>query len=74
VYPAEAARDGITRGRVVAQLQVGEQGRVEHVEILEAQPPRVFDREVRRALAQWRYAPPGAPRQVAVELVFRLER
>jgi TonB family protein len=72
-FAAEAARDGITHGRVLARLAVDADGRVKDVRILESSPRRVFDREVRHAALRWRYQPPGEPREVDVEFVFRLE-
>jgi len=71
LFPAEAARDGIDSGRVVARLQVTADGRVGRVDIVESTPRRTFDREVRLAAQQWRYQPPGQPREVSVEFVFR---
>ena len=70
-FPAEAARDGIERGRVLARLHVGADGRVSQVDIVESVPRRRFDRAVRHAAEQWRYAPPGQPRTADVEFVFR---
>lgn len=72
-FSAEAARDGITEGRVLARLAIGADGRVTGVRILESAPRRVFDREVRHAALRWRYQPPGEPREVDVEFVFRAE-
>ncbi|HEU0203237.1 MAG TPA: TonB family protein [Burkholderiaceae bacterium] len=72
-FPRDAARAGVAEGRIVARLHVNAAGAVTDVQILESRPPRTFDSEVRRALSQWRYEPPGQPRQTAVELVFRLE-
>lgn len=72
-FSAEAARDGITEGRVLARLAIGADGRVTGVRILESAPRRVFDREVRHAALRWRYQPPGEPREVDVEFVFRVE-
>lgn len=55
-YPAAAARDGI-EGYVVLRFTINETGGVEDIEIIEAQPRRIFDREARQALTRWRYAP-----------------
>jgi protein TonB len=43
----------------VARLQVDEKGLVTNVTIVEANPRRVFDREVIRALSQWKFKPEG---------------
>lgn len=72
-FAADAARDGITQGRVLARLAIDADGRVKDVRILESSPGRAFDREVRHAALRWRYQPPGEPREIDVEFVFRLE-
>lgn len=55
-YPAAAARDGI-EGWVRLRFTITETGEVDDIEIIEAEPRRVFDREARQALRRWRYAP-----------------
>jgi outer membrane biosynthesis protein TonB len=40
------------------------------VEIIESNPPRVFDRAVRNALQQWRYEPTGETFTVQAEINF----
>jgi hypothetical protein len=72
-FAADAARDGITHGRVLARLAIDADGRVKDVRILESSPRRAFDREVRQAAQRWRYQPPGEPREIDVEFVFRAE-
>jgi len=72
-FAVEAARDGITHGRVLARLAIDADGRVKDVRILESSPRRAFDREVRQAAQRWRYQPPGEPREIDVEFVFRAE-
>jgi protein TonB len=73
-FPSSAAKDGVTAGRVLAQLTVNGDGSIGRVDILEANPRNVFDREVRRVLSGWRYEAPGQARQTTVELVFKLEQ
>ena len=51
-YPREAERKGISSGRVVARLFIDEKGNVTEVKIVEANPPRWFDRSVMNALSQ----------------------
>ncbi len=46
-------------------------GNVTRVEIVEANPRRVFDRAVVRALSQWRYSDGAAGRTVDMEIAFR---
>jgi len=71
-FPREATRNAIDKGRVVARLFVGADGAVTRVEIVSANPTRVFDREVRETAMRWRYEAPGQPRQTDVE--FRFDR
>ena len=58
------------RGTVRARLQVDARGNVTSVDIVEANPPRVFDRTVRSALQQWRYEPTGEAFTTAAEISF----
>jgi TonB family protein len=73
-FPASAVKDGILDGRVLAQLTVNSDGSVERVDIVDAEPRNVFDKEVRRALSAWRYEAPGQQRQTTVEFVFKVEQ
>ncbi len=72
VYPREAIRDNIASGRVVARLQVNEKGLVTDVQIMESNPRRVFDREVIRALSQWKFLPEGDRYIAEIEINFVL--
>ncbi|MFC3120348.1 energy transducer TonB [Agaribacter flavus] len=77
-YPPEAARDG-KEGWVKLSFTINEIGGVEDVEVIDAQPKRIFDREAKRALRKWRYNPKivdgKAVRQpgLTVQLDFTLE-
>lgn len=73
VFPIEAVRDGVQTGRVVARLTIESDGRVSAMQILSATPIGYFERESRRALATWRYEPPGEVTFADVELVFNRE-
>jgi TonB family protein len=53
-YPIEAARAG-TEGSVVLKFDVIADGSVTNVEVVNAKPAYVFDKESVRALKQWRY-------------------
>jgi protein TonB len=70
-FPTEALRAGIDRGVVRARLSIDGGGSVTHVEILDANPRRVFDRSVTRALGQWKFNEGSAGRTVDSEVAFR---
>jgi TonB family protein len=72
-FPIEAIRAGIQSGRVVARLTIEADGRVSATQIVSAMPIGYFERESRRALATWRYEPPGRAASADVELVFNRE-
>ncbi|WP_337878660.1 energy transducer TonB [Rheinheimera sp.] len=55
-YPVQAARDGI-QGWVKLSYSIDSAGQVTNVQVLEAEPKRVFEREAIRALQQWKYQP-----------------
>ena len=72
-FPAEAQRQGVLAGRVIAAITVLPDGSVGAVDIVESTPQRVFDRAVRNALLRWRFE--AIPQQVRanVEIVFNAE-
>jgi len=72
VYPREAIKDNISNGKVVARLQVDEKGLVTGVTIVEANPRKVFDREVIRALSQLKFKPEGDRYIAEIEITFVL--
>ncbi len=55
-YPVQAARDGL-QGWVRLRFSIMEDGSVDEVEVIDAEPRRVFDREAIRALRRWKYSP-----------------
>ncbi|MCY7295949.1 energy transducer TonB [Alteromonas sp. a30] len=77
-YPIQAARDG-KEGWVRLSFTINEVGGVDDVEVIEAEPRRVFDREAKRALRKWKYKPkivegkPVKQFNMKVQLDFRLE-
>ena len=58
---------------MVALVTVDARGNVADVDILSADPPRVFDRAVRAALASWRFKAEGERYQGQVELTFNMK-
>lgn len=55
-YPAQALR-ARTEGWVELSFTITVDGSVEGVEVIDAEPRRVFDREAARALSQWKFTP-----------------
>ena len=55
-YPREAMEKGIT-GCVLVVVYVGASGKVENLEVLRSDPPKVFDRAAMRAFVNGRYLP-----------------
>ncbi|MFD2179560.1 energy transducer TonB [Veronia pacifica] len=72
-YPLHARMRGI-EGFVVLALSVDENGKPYNVEVKEANPRRVFEREAIRAVRQWRYPATGAQTTLTVRLEFTLSQ
>jgi protein TonB len=73
VYPRAAIRAGIDKGRVLARVNIDEQGNVTDVIIVSADPPRHFDSAVREALSKWRFKAEGEKYVGEIEVVFSLK-
>jgi len=77
-YPIQAARDG-KEGWVKLSFTINEIGGVEDVQVMEAQPKRIFDKEAKRALRKWKYKPKivdGKPQRqpgLTVQLDFKMD-
>ncbi len=71
-FPRAALKDNISKGRVVARLNIDGQGNVTEVTIFSADPLRYFDREVIRALKTWKFAPDGDKYIAEVEINFKV--
>ena len=69
-FPREAVQAGADRGLVKARMTVDGTGEVVRVEILEAQPRRVFDRAVIKTLSQWRFNAGSTGRTVEIDVNF----
>jgi periplasmic protein TonB len=70
-FPRQALRDGIS-GRVVAHVYVEPNGAVSDVRIISSSN-RMFDREVIRALSQWKFNPEPVGFIGEYEIVFNLK-
>lgn len=53
-YPARALSLQV-EGEVVVVFDINQAGKVGHIRIIKADPPHLFDREVKKALYRWRY-------------------
>jgi protein TonB len=71
VFPRQAQRDGIS-GTVVARVHVAPSGAVTQVQIMSS-TNRIFDREVIRALSQWKFNPEPVGFIGEYEIVFNLK-
>ncbi|WP_036170301.1 energy transducer TonB, partial [Noviluteimonas dokdonensis] len=69
-YPAEAARRNQS-GEVRMEITVGTDGSVTAARVVDANPPRVFDREALAAVKRWKFAPIDAPVTTTRTINFR---
>jgi periplasmic protein TonB len=70
-FPREALRNN-QNGRVVAHVYVAPNGSVTDVKIISS-TSRIFDREVVRALSQWKFNPEPVGFIGEYEIVFNLK-
>jgi protein TonB len=70
-FPRRALQDGI-QGSVVAHLMVARDGTVKEVKIISSEPRGVFDREVIRAMMQWKFTPDDNDYIVEAPIEFKL--
>jgi periplasmic protein TonB len=70
-FPREAIQAGASKGHVKARMTVSATGEVVRVEIVEAEPRRVFDRAVVKTLALWRFDNGNDGRSVEIDVDFR---
>jgi len=70
-FPREAVKAGVEAGEVKVKVTVDAGGNVTDVQIVEARPPRIFDRAVRTSLAKWKFNPGDANRFYETNIEFR---
>jgi len=73
VYPRQAIRAGIAKGRVLARVSIDEKGNVTEVNIVSADPPRHFDKAVVDALQDWKFKAEGEKYVGEIEVNFSLK-
>src|SRR5258706_11038854 len=73
-FPREAMQAGAEKGLIKARLTVDGSGNVTRVEIIEANPRRLFDRSVVRALSSWKFNEGPAGRTYEQEIAFQAAR
>jgi protein TonB len=73
-FPREAQQAGAEKGIVKARMIVDGNGNVTKVEIVEANPRRLFDRSVVRALSAWKFNEGPAGRTFEQEIAFQATR
>lgn len=69
-FPREAIVAGADAGRVKARLSIDASGDVTRVEIVEANPRRLFDRAVVSSLSQWRFNAGADARTYEIDIDF----
>lgn len=70
-YPLEAARAGLF-GYVAMRYLVDEQGKVQAIDVVDAYPEKIFNREAIQALKRWRYEATDKKHLLDVRLDFSL--
>ena len=73
-FPKEAIADGFRSGIVNARIHVDARGNVAGVDIVGSQPPKVFDRAVRKALMRWQFEPNAAGNATDLDVDIKFQR
>ncbi len=76
-YPYRAKRMGI-EGEVKIRFLVSKEGDISQIEILSANPPKIFNESVLNAVSSWKYAPGElmgrkVATRVTTSVIFKLE-
>ncbi len=70
-FPREAVRAGVEKGEVKVKVIIDAAGNVTDVQILDAKPPRIFDRAVRAGMAKWKFSAGDANRSYETIVEFK---
>jgi protein TonB len=70
-FPREAVKAGVENGEVKVKVTVDAGGNVTDVQIVEARPPRIFDRAVRSNLQKWKFNAGDANRTYETMIEFK---
>lgn len=70
-FPREAVAFGFAQGTVKARVNIEPDGSVSRVDIVDAQPRRIFDKAVIRALSLWKFEPAGVAQTYETEVSFK---
>jgi protein TonB len=70
-FPREAVKAGVDKGEVKVMVTIDASGAVTDVQILEARPPRIFDRAVRSSMAKWKFNTGDANRSYETLIEFK---
>jgi TonB family protein len=66
-------KQGVESATVLARMTINASGNVTAVTILQATPPRLFDRSVKTSLARWKFNPGVDGRSYETEVSFKLQ-
>jgi periplasmic protein TonB len=70
-FPREAVRAGVDKGEVKVKVIIDAGGNVTDVQIVDAKPPRIFDRAVRASMAKWKFNAGDANRSYETLIEFK---
>jgi protein TonB len=70
-FPLAAINRGYTTGTVRARLTINAAGAVTDVQILNADPPQVFNRAATTSLEAWKFNPGADRRTYEIEIDFK---
>jgi TonB family protein len=72
-FPEDAAKRGIKSGVIVVHLTVDGDGKVTAVNVLNSEPPKLFDKDVTSALSKWQFEANGKVSNGNLKIVLQSE-